>query len=210
MAQSGNRVLLIDADMRKPRLNQIFGLDRERGLSEIILGNHRWRDSVKTVTDIITGEYGMTDIVLTPGIDNLHIITCGAIPPNPSELLNSNMMDEFIGEARKEYDMILFDCTPILPATDPAVLGRKVDGSVLVYAVGKVSRGSLKRAKAQMDTVKARIVGVILNGMRGDNSGDYPEYKYNEAYYGIEEESASTSKADKVKKALSGFISRFS
>ena len=210
MAQSGNRVLLIDADMRKPRLNQIFGLERERGLSEIILGNHPWRESVKTVTDIITGEYGMTDIVLTPGIDNLHIITCGAIPPNPSELLNSDMMDEFIREARKEYDMILFDCTPILPATDPAVLGRKVDGSVLVYAVGKVSRGSLKRAKAQMDNVKARIVGVILNGMRGDNSGDYPEYKYNESYYGIEEETAPETKVGKVKKALGGIIGRFS
>ncbi|MCE5251764.1 AAA family ATPase [bacterium] len=211
MAQSGNRVLLVDGDMRKPKLNQIFGLDRERGLSEIILGNFKWRDCVKTVTDIITGELGMSDIVLTPGIDNLHIITCGAIPPNPSELLNSDVMDEFIHEVRNDYDMVLFDCTPVLPTTDPAVLGRKVDGVVLVYAVGKVSRGSLKRAKSQLDTVKAHLVGIVLNGMRADNTADYPEYKYNEAYYGLEEqEEIPKNNVEKIKKLMGGFISRFS
>ena len=211
MAQSGNRVLLIDSDMRKPRLNQIFGLEKERGLSEVILGNFPWRECVKTVTDIITGELGMTDIVLTPGIDNLHIMTCGTIPPNPSELLNSEAMDEFLSEARNEYDMILFDCTPILPTTDPAVLGRKVDGSVLVYAVGRVSRGSLKRAKAQLDNVKARLVGVILNGMRADSSADYPEYKYSEAYYGVEEgDQLPETKAEKIKNALGGFLGKLS
>jgi len=209
MAQSGNRVLLIDGDMRKPKLNRIFGLDRERGLSEIILGSHRWRDCTRTVTDIITGELGMSDIVLTPGIDNLHIITCGEIPPNPSELLSSKSMDDFLREAREEYDIILIDCTPVLPATDPAVLGRKVDGVVLVYAVGKISRGSLKRAKVQMDNVKAHVVGVVLNGMRSDQGIDYPDYKYNEYYYHLdEEEEEPQGGMGKIKKRLGNLLSR--
>lgn len=183
MAQSGNRVLLVDADMRKPKLDRIFGLNRESGLSEIILGNHPWRSCVRTVTDIITGELGMSDIILTPGIDNLHIITCGAIPPNPSELLNSESMDHFVREARADYDIVLFDCSPVLPATDTAVLGRKTDGVVFVYAFGKVSRGSLKRAKAQLDTVKVRVIGVVLNGIRSESTIDFQDYKYRKYYY---------------------------
>ena len=170
MAQSGNRVLLVDADLRRPSIDSLFGVERENGLSEIVLGNRYWKECVKTVSDIITGKLGMSDIILEPGIDNLHIITCGTIPPNPSELLNSDSTDEFIADVRKEYDIVLFDCAPTLPATDSAVLGRKVDGVVFVYAVGKVSRGSLKRAKNQMDNVKARVIGVVLNGIRSDIS----------------------------------------
>jgi capsular exopolysaccharide synthesis family protein len=185
----------------------MFGLERERGLSEIILGNNPWRSYVKTVTDIITGELGMTDIILTPGIDNLHIITCGAIPPNPSELLNSESMDHFVREARAEYDMVLFDCSPVLPATDTAVLGRKTDGVVFVYAFGKVSRGSLKRAKSQLDTVKVRVIGVVLNGIRGESTIDFQNYKYSKYYYTSEaEESEGKNPVVKIRKYLGGLI----
>ena len=211
MAQSGNHVLLVDADLRKPSIYRIFGLEKERGLSEIILGKRNWRECVKTVTDIITGELGVSDIILTPGIDNLHIITCGAIPPNPSELLNSDSMDDFIRGIRNEYDIVVFDCSPVLPATDSAVLGRKVDGTIFVYAVGQVARGSLKRAKAQMDNVKARVIGVVLNGMRSELSTDFQDYKYQEYYYtyeGIEPE-AQKKGVGKIIKSMSDFINRF-
>ncbi|HUT63689.1 MAG TPA: AAA family ATPase [Anaerolineae bacterium] len=211
MAQSNNRVLLVDADLRKPSIFRIFGLERDRGLSEIILGNHHWKDCIKTVTDIIIGELGMSDIILTPGIDNLHIITCGAIPQNPSELLNSESMDDFISDIRKEYDMVLFDCSPTLPATDSAVLGRKVDGVVLTYAVGRISRGSLKQAKAQMDNVKARVIGVVLNGMRSELSIDFQNYKYKEYYYTYEHDDFDEKKKGikKITKMMGDFISRF-
>ncbi|MBT4483669.1 MAG: AAA family ATPase [Candidatus Latescibacteria bacterium] len=209
MAQSGKHVLLIDADMRGPSLNRIFGLSREVGLSEIILGKRYWRECIKTVADIITGELGMSDIILEPGIDNLHIITCGPIPPNPSELLNSDKTDEFISEVRKEYDIVLFDCTPTLPATDSAVLSRKIDGVVFVYAVGKVSRGSLKRAKIQLDNVNARIIGVVLNGIRSDMSSDFQDYKYQEYSYAYEEEEEVENSIEKVKKLMSSIINRF-
>lgn len=211
MAQSGNRVLLVDADLRRPSIDILFGLERERGLSEIVLGKRHWKECVKTVADIITGSLGMSDIILEPGIDNLHIITCGTIPPNPSELLNSENMDEFIKAVGKEYDIVLFDCSPTLPATDSAVLGRKTDGVVFVYAVGKVSRGSLKRAKSQMDNVKARVIGVVLNGIRADLSIDFHDYKYKEYYYAYTEEKfeMENSKVGKIKKFVSDFIGRF-
>lgn len=208
MAQSGNRVLLVDADMRKPKVDRIFGLDRDRGLSEIILGNHNWKSCVKTVSDIITGEMGLSDIILTPGIDNLHIITCGTIPPNPSELLNSESMDNFVHEARKEYDMILYDCAPVLPTTDAAVLGRKIDGVVFVYAFGKVSRASLKRAKSQLDTVKVRVIGVVLNGIRSDSSSDFHDYKYKKYYY-TEDEFEEEGVLGKMKKVVGDIFGRF-
>lgn len=208
MAQSGNRVLLVDADMRKPKVDRIFGLDRERGLSEIILGNYHWKSCVKTVTDIITGELGLTDIILTPGIDNLHIITCGAVPPNPSELLNSESTDNFVREARNEYDTILFDCAPVLPATDAAVLGRKIDGVVFVYAFGKVSRSSLKRAKAQLDNVKVRVIGVVLNGIRGESTNDFHDYKYKKYYYADDENTNHRGPVGKLKKYLTGVAGR--
>ncbi len=206
MAQSGNRVLLVDADMRKPKVDRIFGLDRERGLSEIILGNHPWRSCVKTVTDIITGELGMTDIILTPGIDNLHIITCGTVPPNPSELLNSESMDHFVREARGEYDTILFDSAPVLPATDAAVLGRKIDGVVFVYSFGKVSRSSLRRAKAQLDNVKVRVIGVVLNGIRSESMIDFHEYRYKKYYYAEDDEYTSPGAVEKLRKFVDGVI----
>ncbi len=211
MAQSGNKVLLVDADLRKPALYRIFGLEKEQGLSEIILSKRHWRECVKTVTDIITGELGMSDIILMPGIDNLHIITCGTIPPNPSELLNSDNMDDFIDSIKKEYDMVLFDCSPVLPATDSAVLGRKIDGIVLVYAVGNVSRSSLKRAKAHMDNVKVRVIGIVLNGMRSDVSADFLDYKYNENYYTYEGEDIKVQKKSvgKIREKMGKFISRF-
>jgi len=211
MAQSGNHVLLVDGDLRRPSIDGLFGLERERGMSEILLGKRHWKECVKTVTDIITGDLGMTDIILEPGIDNLHIITCGAIPPNPSELLNSDSMDEFIRDVRDEYDIVLFDCSPTLPATDSAVLGRKIDGVVFVYAVGKVARGSLKRAKNQMDNVKASVIGVVLNGIRSDISVDFQDYKYKEYYYTYDEEEVAEKQTSvgKIKKVMNDFIHRF-
>lgn len=189
MAQAGSKTLLIDADLRKPVIAKVFGLDREPGLTDILLGNNHWKETIKTVTDIMMGRLGMEDIMLTPGIDKLHIITNGSIPPNPSELLGSKKVNDFLEDVKKEYDVILFDTAPILPATDAAILGSKVDGVVIVYEVGKVSRGALKRAKVQMDNVKATVLGVVLNGMKAETSPDFADYRYYSYYsYGKEDE----------------------
>ena len=106
-------------------VNKVFGLEREPGLSDVILGNYDYKDVVRTVADIMTGEMGMEDIMMTPGMDNLNIITSGTIPPNPTEILSSQSMKDFIREVEEDYDIVLFDCPPILQATDAAILAEK-------------------------------------------------------------------------------------
>ena len=189
LAQAGLKTLLVGSDLRKPMLAKIFGLEKTPGLTDIILGTYPWRDTIKTVTDIIMGKITMDEVMMTPGMDNLHIITSGNIPPNPAELIESKRLMEFIDEAKKEYDIIIFDSTPVLSTADAAILGTKVDGVLIVYRVGTVSRGLLKRTSTQLEQVNCNIIGVILNGMKPDVSPDFQDYKYYKYYsnYGEEE-----------------------
>ena len=182
MAQLGKRTLLIDCDLRKPSIARVFGLAKEPGVTEVIVGNYAWRDVIRTVTDIVTGGAGMEDILQTQGIGNLHIITSGAIPPNPTELLNSKAMREFIDEIKDEYDVVLIDSPPVLHVTDAAILGKNVDGTLMVYKAGEVARTSLKRSTSLLRSVDIELLGIVLNGIRAEMSSDYHDLGYN-AYY---------------------------
>jgi len=191
MAQIGKKILLVDGDMRKPMTNNMFGIEREPGLSDVILGNYNWDEVIKTDTDIMMGKMGMEDITTTaPGINNLNIITSGLIPPNSTELLSSEKMTEIISEMTEAYDIVLFDSTPVLPSTDAVILAAKVDAVVIVNQVGQIARGALKRAKVQLDTSKANIIGVVLNGLKPDTGREYKDYGYyGYSYsYGTEQE----------------------
>lgn len=183
MAQIGNRTLLMEADLRKPAIARIFGIDREPGLTEVMLGTVDWHDAVRTLTDIMMGKMPVEEFLATPGMDNLNIMTCGKIPPNPSEISNSKQMSDLINQMRAEYDVIILDTAPVLQATDTALLSSKVDGVVLVYQVGRIARASLKRAKVQLENVKAHVLGVVLNGLKAEVSRDYSAYHYG-GYYG--------------------------
>jgi succinoglycan biosynthesis transport protein ExoP len=189
LAQSGLKTLLVGSDLRKPMLGMVFGLEETPGLTEIILGDYPWSHTVKTITDIIImGKISLDDVIMTPGMDNLNIITSGTMPPNPAELIESDRLMTFIEEARKQYDIIIFDSTPVLSAADAAILGQKMDGVLIVYRVGVVSKGLLKRTATQLQQVKCNIIGIILNGMKPDISPDFPDYKYYKyySYYGKE------------------------
>ena len=183
MAQAGKKVLLVDGDLRKPIISNIFGIPQAPGLSEVILGNYTWKEVIRTVTDMVMGKLSIDDIIKTPGMDNVHILTSGAIPPNPADLISSDSINEIIKEVGSEYDMVLIDAPPLLSATDAAVLGSRIDGVVLVYRAGKVSRGVLKRAKAQLDNVKAKLIGVVLNGLKAEVSPDFTSQDYYEYYH---------------------------
>jgi polysaccharide biosynthesis transport protein len=207
MAQAGMKTLLVGSDMRKPMLSRVFGVEMSPGLTDILLGNHPWRDTVKTITDIIMGKMGLDEVMMNPGLDNLHIITSGSIPPNPTVLLESGHLKEFTQEAQKEYDLILFDSAPILSTADAAVLGSKVDGVLLVYRVGSVSRGLLKRAATQLKQAKCSILGVILNGMKPEISPDFQDFKYYKYYYSYGDEKKGRPK-EKPKRLLTFFRDR--
>jgi uncharacterized protein involved in exopolysaccharide biosynthesis/Mrp family chromosome partitioning ATPase len=170
MAQSGLKTLLVGSDLRKPMLARIFGVASAPGLADVLLGNYEWREAVRGVTDILMGEISIDEIMITPGLDNFFFIPGGTVPPNPADLIESRRTDQFIEEAKKEYDVILFDTAPILSAVDPAILATKVDGVLLVYRIGTVPKGLLKRSITQMAQVKANEIGVILNGMRPEVS----------------------------------------
>ena len=185
MAQNGQRVLLVGANLRRPSIYRFFGIEREPGLSDILIGNARWRDCIRTVADIIMGRFEMEDIMASPGLDNLHIIESGPIPANPSELLSTPAMGQFLREVREEYDIVLIDTPPVLPVTDSAIVAAQADGVVLVYQAGKVGRLVLKRAKAHLESARAAVWGVVLNDVQSEIAG-YTYAHYYTHYYGEE------------------------
>jgi tyrosine-protein kinase Etk/Wzc len=209
MAQAGNKVLLVDADLRKPLVHKAFGLAESPGLSDYVLGNYCWKDATNTISDVMLGEFGIDNILKTPGMDNLHVITAGTRPPNPSEILSSTRFREFLKEAAKDYNFVFIDSPPILPVADASGIATLVDGVFLVYKVGKIGRGVLRRAKSNLENVDAKLVGVILNGVKSDEGPEYYRY-HSHYYYGQDSDSKEANKIgsifDKIKKT--GFIGK--
>ncbi|HEV8643923.1 MAG TPA: polysaccharide biosynthesis tyrosine autokinase [Methylomirabilota bacterium] len=185
MAQNGQRTLLVGANLRRPSIHRFFGIEREPGLSDILVGNAQWRDCIRTVADILMGRFEMEDIMASPGLDNLHIIESGPVPANPSELLSTPAMGAFLREAREEYDIVLIDTPPVLPVTDSAIVAGQTDGVILVYQAGKVGRLVLKRAKAHLESARAKVWGVVLNDVQTEIAG-YAYTHYYTHYYGEE------------------------
>jgi uncharacterized protein involved in exopolysaccharide biosynthesis/Mrp family chromosome partitioning ATPase len=184
MAQSGKRVLLLEADLRRPAIHRVLGIPRSPGLSDCIIGNAQWPDAIRTVTDLMLGTVGLEKIITATGIDNLHILTSGEPPPNPSEFLNSARMASLLQGLREEYEYVVIDCAPVLPVTDAVVLAGKVDGTLLIYRVGIVARSGLRRAKSLLENVQGKVIGVVLTGLRAEVSPDFAEMEYYRYTYG--------------------------
>ena len=179
MAQLGYKVLLVDADLRNPNVHRIFGVEKEVGLTEVVLGTFQLEDVVKTIDDLMMGNIKSSLILKTYGMENLHIITAGHLAGNPTEILGSRNMSRFIEKVKSRFQVVFFDSAPILPVTDTSVLGSKVDGVVLVYEVGRVSRGALRRSKLQIENAKGKPIGVVLNSMRvSDMAANLTFYHY--------------------------------
>ena len=180
LAQTGLKTLLVGVDFRSPAIGDFFSIEDGPGLTEVLLGNCPWEDTLKTVTDMVMGKMTMDDLMLTPGLDNLNIITTGSIPANPTELFNSDRFIEFIDTVKQEYDIIIFDSAPVLTTADTAILGVKVDAILIVYQPGMASKETLKRTSKQLRQVKSKILGVVLNGVKPDLIPDALRKKYSE------------------------------
>jgi capsular exopolysaccharide synthesis family protein len=206
LAQAGEKVLLIDADLRRPTVHHIFGLERQPGLTDFIVGtgelesrpdytveldttltfnavqpDNGWENVTNNIIDLMLGEFGIDDILKTPGLDNLHIINAGQVLLNPAEILRSPRFKEFLSEVREHYDIIIVDTPPVLPVADAFEVAPEVDGVILVYEVGRIGRGILKRAKVQLENVNTNVLGVILNNVKPDVAPDF--YRYRTDYY---------------------------
>jgi len=196
MAQNGQKTLLVGSNLRRPSIHRFFGIEREPGLSDILIGNAEWRDCIRTVSDMLMGRFEMEDIMASPGLDNLHIIEAGPVPANPSELLSTSAMGEFLRAVREEYDIVLIDTPPVLPVTDSTIVAGQVDAVVLVYQAGKVGRLVLKRAKIHLESARARVLGVVLNDVQTEVAGYQYAHHYTH-YYG-EESSAPAAPPSRV------------
>ncbi|MDA8244170.1 MAG: polysaccharide biosynthesis tyrosine autokinase [Elusimicrobia bacterium] len=176
-AHSGLRTLLIDADLRRPAINQIFGTRKGPGLSDVLTGKTDWRDAALESADFIMGGLDYEQLMRFPGIENLKVLNCGTQPDTVIDILDSADWNGLMSDLKSEFDMIIFDTPPVLLFADALMIAKHAsDGVVLVYKAGKIARGALKRAKEQITGVNARMIGAALNGVRASEMG--PQYGY--------------------------------
>lgn len=177
-SQLEERVLIIDADLRQPRLHRIFEVRNLRGLSGYLTGNVSLENAIQETS-----------------VENIWILPSGVIPPNPAELLNSKRMKEMIEEVNKRYDVILVDTTPVLAVIDAVIVSSLVDSTVFVIKAGELTHKPFLNAVEELRRVKAKIIGVLFNELkmtRGDYSFmNYYRY-YRQHYYGEEEKQTSS------------------
>jgi capsular exopolysaccharide synthesis family protein len=178
LAQEGQRVLLVDADLRRPIVHQRLGLDRIPGLADALVGSTSWRSHVRSATDLMLGPMGADRVMSTPGLDNLHILTSGSAVGNPNEFLNMTKIKALVNEMNEEYDLVLFDTPPILPVTDAVAFSSRVDGTIVVYQVGRIGRNALKRAKFLLDHAQANVMGIVLTNVKSEVASDSGVYRY--------------------------------
>jgi tyrosine-protein kinase Etk/Wzc len=179
-AHSGLKTLLIEGDIRRPILYKIFGLPKEPGLIEVLTGKVPWEDTVRGTVDILMGERDLEQLMSFPGIDNFKIMTGWSMSIGETvNLFASQKLSKLIAEMRPHFDVIIFDCPPILLFADAMLIGQHTDGVVLIYKLGQVARRSLKRARDQILFSKGNILGVVLNGARStDLEPGYGDYAY--------------------------------
>jgi capsular exopolysaccharide synthesis family protein len=169
LAKSGARTLIIDCDLRRPRIARAFGISAAVGL-----------------TNVLVGEVSLDDAIRSSEVENLSVLPAGPTPPNPAELLNGKHFRQLLAEVRTRFDKVLIDSPPAVPVTDPAILATLVDGVLLIVRHGKTPRDAAARAAQHMLDVGGRIVGVVLNAIdvsgKGYRSyyGHYSEYKADE------------------------------
>lgn len=164
-AQTGKQVLVVDADMRMPTLHAIFALPNKVGLA-----------------NVLTGDLPFEQVVQRTQHPNLQVVTCGPLPPDPAELLESARFAEFLELVRERYDMVLFDAPPIIAVTDASILASRLDGLILQVGINRVTQRAAKHALALLKAAKIKVHGMVIGGMRPDNDPYYNSYYHR--YYG--------------------------
>lgn len=165
LARAGQRVILVDCDLRRPMIHEYFGLDPTVGFTSVLLGDAPLSAAFHRV----------------PGIERLRILAAGPVPPNPSELLSTHRMVDLLTTLQADSDIVLLDSPPVLPVSDAAVLSARVDGVLMVVKAGSTHRKQLGRALELLSQVDASVVGVALNGV---SKGGAYAYGYGYGYQG--------------------------
>ncbi|MFA4915354.1 MAG: polysaccharide biosynthesis tyrosine autokinase [Syntrophales bacterium] len=173
MAQGGSNVLLLDCDLRKPKMRKLFHIkDNDKGLSTVLAGS-----------------CGINEAIIHTETSNIDIVPSGPIPPNPSDILGSQRMAQLIEQLRTQYERIIIDTPPVMAATDAVVLSKIVDGVILVIRAGETRRKIIENGLSQFQRIKAPIFGAVLNGVEMERDRYYYYHHYYYYYYGEEGES---------------------
>lgn len=183
LAQAGEKVILVEADLRRPKVGSVLGVDDAVGLTSVLVGKVDLTDAVQQTSE------------------GLHVLPSGALPPNPAELLQSQAMIDTINELRARYDLVLLDSPPLLPVTDAALLAAQSDGALLVVRHGHTTREQLVHSVDRLKAVGARAIGVVINCVpaRGRRYGyGYGSYGYG---YGPEADQPKRGRRARAKAA---------
>lgn len=164
-AQTGQKVLLIDSDLRRPTLHATFNKSNQQGLTTILTSG--------------TNSVDLRQIIQESGVNNLDILTAGPIPPNPAELLNSQRMKTLLDTVKSIYDMVIVDVPPMLEVTDTQILSRSLDAVVLVVKQGQTQKLAIKRSVELLRLAKANLLGYVMNDV---NTGSDAAYGYGYGY----------------------------
>lgn len=172
-AQTGQKVLLVDADLRRSTLHRTFNLDNREGLTTILTSHARTVD--------------LNKIIQPSGIDNLSLLPSGPTPPNPAELLSSQRMKEFLKAARERYDMVIVDVPPMLEVTDTQVISHNLDAIFLVIKQGQTQKLGAKRTVELLKLAHANLLGYVMNDVESDSGAGYG-YGYGYGYSSNEDD----------------------
>ncbi len=166
VAQSGRKVLLVDCDLRRPSLAKVFGLTNTLGL-----------------TDLIAGRTCKEDAIVASEIPNLSILTQGALPSNPAEVLDSDAFKKFVDEVSREYEYVFFDCPPVLAVSDPCIVSGLVNAVLVILQLNSHSRPQVEKMMEMLHIVRANVLGTVLNSsiLEEDRMGSGEE-KYGIGY----------------------------
>lgn len=161
-AQQGKKVLLIDADLRKPAMHTMFRIDNIMGLTSVLSNQNELKNCIRETE-----------------MENLDFLPSGAIPPNPAELLGSKRMEELLEKAYEIYDLVIIDTPPVLAVTDAQVLANKCDGIVFVVRSGHTEKEAALKVKGLLETAQGKLLGIVLNAKKQEKGNYY-------YYYGTE------------------------
>jgi tyrosine-protein kinase Etk/Wzc len=171
-ANMGKKTILIDGDLRKPVLHKVFNSNNKKGLTHYLSGIEEERNNIINNTEV----------------NNLKIIYSGVIPPNPSELLGSEVMNSLVDKLKNDFDIILFDAPPVLAVTDAVVLSRLIDQFILVVRFGSTDKDSINHTLVSLANVNRPLTGIVFNDLNSKNSYYSKNYYSYQDYYSSEEE----------------------
>jgi capsular exopolysaccharide synthesis family protein len=165
LAQAGQRVLLVDADMRKPRVQRVFDVKVQPGLSNVLVGNAKASEAVRKAP-----------------VSNLYLLMAGATPPNPAELLASQRFEDFLGTLEEHFDWVIVDTPPVMAVTDASVVAHLASGVIFVLGCEETNKHGANTALEQLEAARAKFLGGILNKVDVDRNSYYYSHYYRKSY----------------------------